>query len=146
MANPVEELIQEIAAKHGIAVSREDPIFVLHTINQRLLQESAKAQQAMLNEYKEEFEVIAQAWSNEAKAKAERVLNAAMAASKEAAAKLMREGATAAVASVRGEIDGALGRVAGTLHHAHRLVVMNVVASAFTLTAAGLALWAILHH
>ena len=45
MADPVEELIREIAAKHGIAVSREDPIFVLQTINQRLMQDSAKAQQ-----------------------------------------------------------------------------------------------------
>jgi len=146
MANPVEELIQEIAAKHGIAVSREDPILVLHTINQRLLQDSAKAQQAMLDQYKEELRAIALAWGNEAKTKAERVLNAAMTASKEAAAKIMHEGTTAAVASVRGEIDGALGRVAGTLRRARRLVVMNVVASAFTLIAAGLAFCAILQH
>ena len=97
MADPVEELIREIAAKHGIAVSREDPIFVLHTINQRLLQDSARAQQAMLDQYKEELGAIAQAWGNDAKAKAERVLNAAMTASKEAAAKIMHEGATATV-------------------------------------------------
>jgi hypothetical protein len=48
MADPIEELIKEIAAKHGIAVSRDDPILILQTINTRLLQESAKAQQAML--------------------------------------------------------------------------------------------------
>jgi len=146
MANPVEELIQEIAAKHGIAVSRDDPIFVLHTINQRLLQDSAKAQQAMLDQYKAELGAIAQAWGNDAKAKAERVLNAAMTASKEAAAKIMHEGTAAAVASLRGEIDGALGRVAGTLRHARRVVVINLLASVVTLTAAGLALCVILHH
>jgi multidrug efflux pump subunit AcrA (membrane-fusion protein) len=146
MADPVEELIQEIAAKHGIAVSREDPIFVLHTMNQRLLQDSAKAQQAMLDQYKAELEAIAQAWGNDAKAKAERVLNAAMSASKEAAAKIMHEGATAAAASVRGEIDAALGRLAGTLRHARRLAMVNLVASALTLMAAGLALRAMLQH
>ena len=32
MADQVEELIKEIAAKHGIAVSRDDPILVLQTI------------------------------------------------------------------------------------------------------------------
>jgi hypothetical protein len=58
----------------------------------------------------------------------------------------MREGATAAVASMRGEIDAALGRVAGTLQHSRRLVVINLVASAFTLIAAGLALCMILQH
>jgi hypothetical protein len=72
MADPARKLIQEIAAKHGIAVSREDPIFVLHTINQRLLQDGAKAQQAMLDQYKDALGMIAQAWGNDAKAKAER--------------------------------------------------------------------------
>ena len=144
MANPVEELIQEIAAKHGIAVSREDPIFVLHTINQRLLQDSAKTQQAMLDQYKEELGAIAQAWASDAQAKAERVLNAAIAGSKEAAGKIMREGATAAAASVRGEVDAALGRLAGTLRHTCRLGVLNLVASVVTLAAAGLAFWALL--
>ena len=146
MADPVEELIQEIAAKHGIAVSREDPIFVLHTINQRLLHDSARAQQAMLDQYKEELGAIAQAWGNDAKAKAERVLSAAMTASKEAAAKIMLEGATATSASVRGEIEVALGLLAGTLRHARRLAVLTLVASVFTLMAAGLALCAILQH
>jgi hypothetical protein len=146
MADPVEELIREIAAKHGIAVSREDPIFVLHTINQRLLHDSARAQQAMLDQYKEELGAIAQAWGNDAKAKAERVLNAAMTASKEAAAKIMHEGATATSASVRGEIEVALGLLAGTLRHARRLAVLTLVASVFTLMAAGLALCAILQH
>ncbi len=33
MTDPIEELIKEIAAKHGIAVSRDDPILILQTIN-----------------------------------------------------------------------------------------------------------------
>ena len=41
----VEELIQEIALKHGITVSRDDPILILQTINKRLMEDSAKAQQ-----------------------------------------------------------------------------------------------------
>lgn len=56
MADQVEELIKEIAAKHGIAVSRDDPILVLQTINNRLMQDSSKAQQAQLDQYKEELE------------------------------------------------------------------------------------------
>ena len=146
MADPVEELIREIAAKHGIAVSREDPIFVLHTINQRLLHDSARAQQAMLDQYKEELGAIAQAWGNDAKAKAERVLNAAMTASKETVAKILHEGATAAAASVRDEVDGAFGRVAGSLRQSRRLVLLTLVTSALTLMAAGLSLCAILQH
>jgi hypothetical protein len=92
MADQVEELIREIAAKHGIAVSRDDPIFVLQTINNRLMHDSAKAQQDMLDRYKEELEVIAQRWGADAKTKAERILNASMTASKEAMQRTIRTG------------------------------------------------------
>jgi hypothetical protein len=84
MADQVEELIKEIAAKHGIAVSRDDPILILQTINARLMQDSAKAQQVMLDQYKEELEALALRWGNDAKTKAERILNVSLAASKEA--------------------------------------------------------------
>jgi hypothetical protein len=142
----VEELIREIAAKHGIAVSRDDPIFVLQTINQRLLADSANAQQVMLDRYKEEMEVIALAWSTDAKSKAERVLNASLAASKETMVSVMDQAAKAASAGVRAEVDAALGRVAGTLGNARRLATITLVASAVALIAEGLALWAILLH
>jgi hypothetical protein len=142
MADQVEELIREIAAKHGIAVSRDDPILILQTINTRLLQDSAKAQQVMLDQYKEELEALALRWGNDARAKAERILNASLAASKEAMAKLMQEGAKEAVASVRGEIDAALRRVAGAIRDARRIGALNVVASCITCLAAAVALWA----
>ena len=59
MSDQLEELIKEIASKHGIAVSRDDPILVLQTINNRLLQDSSKAQQAQLDQYKEWNEHVA---------------------------------------------------------------------------------------
>jgi hypothetical protein len=62
MPDNVDELIKEIAVKHGIAVSRDDPILILQTINNRLMQDSEKAQQAMLDQYKEELEALALRW------------------------------------------------------------------------------------
>ena len=145
MADPVEELIKEIAAKHGIAVSRDDPILILQTINARLMQDSAKAQQAMLDQYKEELEALALRWGNDAKAKAERILNVSLTASKEATAKLMQEGAKEAAVSVRGEIDVALRRVADPVRDARRIGALNVAASCITCVAAAIALWAAVH-
>ncbi|HRF74718.1 MAG TPA: conjugal transfer protein TraM, partial [Accumulibacter sp.] len=106
---------------------------------------SAKAQQAMLDQYKEELEALALRWGNDAKTKAERILNVSLAASKEATAKLMQEGAREAAASVRGEIDVALRRVAGPVRDAWRIGVLNVVASCITCIAAAIALWAAVH-
>lgn len=63
MANDkIEAIIKEIAAKHGIAVGRDDPILILQTINEKLMRDSAVAQQAILNTFKEELEDIAHRW------------------------------------------------------------------------------------
>ena len=141
MSDQVEELIKEIAAKHGIAVSRDDPILVLQTINNRLMADSSKAQQAQLDRYKEELEGLALRWGNDAKDKAERILNAALTASKEAMSKEMKESVKAAASAVRGEIDAALADVARPLRDARRVAMFNVLASCITLVAAGVALW-----
>ena len=141
MADQVEELIKEIAAKHGIAVSRDDPILVLQTINNRLMQDSSKAQQAQLDQYKEELEALALRWGTDAKDKAERILNAALTASKGAMDKAMQENAKSTAATVRAEVDAALGRVAGKVKDARRIGLLNVLASCITLAAAAVALW-----
>lgn len=145
MSEQLDELIREIAVKHGIAVSRDDPILVLQTINNRLMQDSAKAQQVQLDAYKEELEALAMRWGNDAKEKAERILNAALAASKDAMGKIMEEGAKTTAASVRAEIDEAVARVAGPVGDARRIGMLNVAASCITLLAAAIALWATLH-
>jgi hypothetical protein len=144
MADQVDELIKEIAAKHGIAVSRDDPIMVMQTINHRLMQDSLKAQQAQLDQYKEELEALALRWGTDAKGKAERILNAALSASKEAMNQAMQENATSTAATVRAEVDVALGRVAAQLKDAQRIGLLNVAASCITLGAAAVSLWVVL--
>ena len=140
MADPIDELIKEIAGKHGVAVSRDDPIMILQTINARLLEDSAKAQQAMLERYKEELEALSARWSSDAKEKAERVLNGALKASSNA----MRERAREAAALLRAEIDTALGRVAVSVRQARMVGILNVVASCITFLAVATAVWAIM--
>jgi chlorite dismutase len=140
----VDELIKEIAAKHGIAVSRDDPILVMQTINHRLMQDSAKAQQAQLDQYKEELEALALRWGNDAKDKAERILNAALSASKDAMHQAMQENAKSTAASMRAEVDLILGRMANQLQDAQRIALLNVAASCITLAAAAVSLWVVL--
>ena len=60
----VEALIKDIAARHGIALGRDDPILILQTINARLLEDSAAAQEAMLDRFKAELEAIAHRCAN----------------------------------------------------------------------------------
>jgi hypothetical protein len=114
---------------------------ILQTVNARLLADTAKAQQAMLERYKEELEALSARWSSDAKEKAERILNAAV----EAGRNSMRAGARESAALMRAEIDSALGRVAVALRQARMVGILNVVASCITLVAAAVAVWAVMH-
>ncbi|WP_275099893.1 conjugal transfer protein TraM [Sedimenticola hydrogenitrophicus] len=142
MTDKIEETIKEIAAKHGIAVGRDDPILVLQTINERLMQDSAAAQQEILDRFKEELESIAHRWSDDAKNKAERMLNAALTASKEAMASTMKEGASAATVVIQKEIKDAVLQIRQPIGSVRAAATMNIVAAVMTLLAAGVVLWA----
>lgn len=144
MSDNVDELIKEIAVKHGIAVSRDDPILILQTINNRLMQDSEKAQQAMLDQYKEELEALALRWGVDAKDKAERILNASLQAGKDAMGQIMQESAKAISIAMRSEIESALIPVTNNLRAARTVGILNVVASCITMLASAVALWVIL--
>lgn len=131
----IESLIREIATKHGIAVGRDDPILILQTINNRLLQDGAKAQQDMLDQFKKELEALAMRWSEDAKNKAERIVNASLNASKESMENMMAQGARDTIKSVRTEIESSLNRINGPIRDAKKIAIMNVIAGSMTIIA-----------
>ena len=131
----IESLIREIATKHGIAVGRDDPILILQTINNRLLQDGAKAQQDMLDQFKQELEAMAMRWSEDAKNKAERIVNASLNASKESMENMMAQGARDTIKTVRTEIDSSLNRINGPIRDAKKIAVLNVIAGSMTIIA-----------
>ncbi|HAU0927001.1 TraM Protein [Legionella steelei] len=83
--------IQEIAIKHGVVLSKDDPILILQTMNERLIEESRLAQAVMLTQFREEMECISSQWKDDANNKAEKILNAALSSSKEAMDKILRQ-------------------------------------------------------
>ena len=91
MTDKFDAAIQEIAIKHGVVLSKDDPILILQTMNDRLVEESKQAQAAMLAQFREEMEAIFSQWKDDAKEKAENVLNAALVSSREAMTKILRE-------------------------------------------------------
>jgi len=138
----LEPLIREIAEKHGIVVGRDDPILILQTINFRLLQDSAKAQQAQLDQYKEELEGLALRWGNDAKEKAERILNAALTASRETMERVLEEASKKAAEAVAVEVNKSLSSSAARVQDVRKLVWLNVFASCAAIAAAAIVLLA----
>jgi hypothetical protein len=137
----IEALIREIAQKHGIMVGRDDPILVLQTINHRLMQDSAKAQRAQLESFRQELEALAQRWSLDAREKSERILNASLTVGKQAMGQLMEEGTRTTAHLLADEMEGLLARLAQPVREARQLAVFNIVASCITLLAAAVTLW-----
>lgn len=108
----IEELIRDIAVKHGIAVGRDDPIMILHTINERLMRDTQQAQQAALDRFRSELEMISHRWGQDAKDKAERILTAALQASQEGMAMSINEAARQASDQLRKELAKVLAPAA----------------------------------
>ena len=91
MSEKLDKIIQDITVKHGVLLGKDDPILMLQTMNAQLIEEHRKAQQDLLVQFREEMEGISSQWKDDAKEKAEKVLNAALASSKEAIARLLHE-------------------------------------------------------
>jgi CBS-domain-containing membrane protein len=110
----------------------------------RLMQDSAAAQQEILDHFKEEMEAIAHRWGDDAKNKAERTLNAALIASREAMMATMQDGAKMAAESLRHEMESTTNRLVSSIRESRRVAIMNLVAASITVFAAGLVLWVLM--
>ncbi|HAU0949081.1 TPA: conjugal transfer protein TraM [Legionella pneumophila] len=91
MSEKTDKILQEIAIKHGIVLGKDDPILILQTMNDRLIEETRQAQAEMLAQFREEMEAISSRWKDDAKEKAEKVLNVALTASTDAMERILRE-------------------------------------------------------
>lgn len=144
MTDQVETLINDIAIKHGVVIGRDDPILILQTMNAKLMEDNAKTQQLMLNQYKEDLEGIALRWGNDAKEKSERILNASLAASKETMANVLEESAKTTAMTIQNDIEILLSRASGVLRHTKRIAMINLAASSLTLIAVAMVVFGLL--
>jgi hypothetical protein len=144
MNEQIDELIAEIAKKHGVALSRDDPILVMQTINSRLMSDSAQAQQLQLNKFKEDLEAISTQWQHDAKHRAEGILNASLSAGNAVLSHATRDSANAITGALRLEVDAAAARLAASMHETRRVAAFNVFASCLTVAAAAIVLWSLL--
>lgn len=142
MSDQMDELIKEIAAKHGIAVSRDDPISLADHQPSVDVRECSGAISSTGRIESRVGGLGVAMGEREAKEKANRILSASLAASKVAMTNVMDEGAKAASSSLRGEIEACLVCVAQSIGAARRISLFNVVASCLTLLATLVAFWA----
>ncbi|MDD2660671.1 MAG: conjugal transfer protein TraM [Methylococcales bacterium] len=137
MSISIEDLTKEIAVKHGIAVSRNDPIMILHTINERLIKDGIEAQETSLKKLKEDLEVIYQRWDSEANEKAELILNSSLDASKTQIIETLHDETEKILVSINESVQNHLKNYIDQLNinstDSRRAAVINLVASCITI-------------
>lgn len=131
----IDDLIREVAVKHGIALGKDDPILMLHTINRKLIREGVESQERILETFKGQLEEVAHRWGEDSKSKAERVLNAALAASKEAMATGVKEASKIAATELSRVIKESEASVTKTVEGVRRASIINLAASLLVLIA-----------
>jgi len=135
MSEKLDKIIQDITVKHGVLLGKDDPILMLQTMNEQLIEENRKAQQDLLIQFREEMEDISSQWKDDAKEKAEKVLNVALASSKEAIARLLRESTRESIQAMRELISDSLIEAHSLTQRTQKLNRFALVSSA-TLFAA----------
>lgn len=135
-----ETLLKEVMLRHGIALGKDDPIMIMHTINLLLMNDTAAAQQKLVERFKVDMEELAHAWDQNARNKAERILNTALEASRDVMINEMKDASQNLSTELRAAMEQAIGQqIRRSIQVAH----LNLIASFITLSAALIISWSL---
>jgi hypothetical protein len=136
-----DDLLKEIASKHGVALDRQDPILMVQTMHDRFLADSRSAQQAMLEDYRTTLEGMLDRWSAETTAKAERIVTASLTASTETMKAEMATQTTDVARAIRKEVTDVLEATEARMRRATTVGYLNLLAALVTLLSAVVVYW-----
>ena len=136
----IDKVIQQIASVHGVAVSKDDPIMILHTMNERLISDSKAAQQELLDNFRSQLEVTVSELSMAAKNHSDRVLNSTIQTSKTEISRVMEEQSNIIIERWKADLHAEFNEACKTMATSRQTAILNIIASFITLIAAGIVL------
>ncbi len=139
--DPTDDLLKDIASKHGVALDREDPILIVQTMHARLLAESRSAQQAMLEDYRTSLDALLERWRVETTAKAERIVTASLTASTETMKTQMATTTIDLARTIRKEVTVVLETTDTRMRRATTVAYVNLLAAVVTFLSAVVVYW-----
>ncbi len=71
----LDALIERIASEHGIVLSRDDPVLMMHTLNEVLLEQNEKAHAELLRNYQAILEENFNRWCEYSTKKSNALIN-----------------------------------------------------------------------
>ncbi|SET46592.1 Transcriptional activator TraM [Nitrosomonas marina] len=72
----LDALIKRIASEHDVVLTKDDPVLMMHTLNEVLLEQNEKAHAELLNKYEAILQESFNQWHSYASKKANALINA----------------------------------------------------------------------
>ena len=121
----IDKVIQQIASVHGVAVSKDDPIMILHTMNERLISDSKAAQQELLDNFRSQLEVTVSELSMAAKNHSDRVLNSTIQTSKTEISRVMEEQSNIIIERWKADLHAEFNEACKTMTTSRQTAILN---------------------
>ena len=77
-SDKLDALIERIASEHGIVLSQDDPVLMMHTLNEVLLEQNEKAHAELLSNYQAILEENFNRWCEYSTKKSNAIISSSM--------------------------------------------------------------------
>jgi len=146
MAIDLDAVAAEIGKRHGIKMTRDDPIMIVVTMialleqemfqqKQHLMGEAVSEVEAFITRNNEYISAIVDKMLNEAKGQAQAIINKTLTESKNALQEVIAQAIQTKTTSIKAKLEPSIERV----EHAAK---MSLAAACVAVLAAGVVLWA----
>lgn len=135
----LDEIIQEVASRHGYVIGRDDPVLMTYTINQQVMEAGARIQHAMLEEHLRNMKKIASGLEDQAAGRLDRIARQAM----DSIRQVMRQEAESLFSQQRRESEAAHRLMMENTLQWRRFAGFSMTLSVLTLAAAAIVLWSV---
>lgn len=136
----VDDLIRDVASRHGVGLGKDDPLLILLTVNEHLIRDMGAAQEKALADFQRTLEQAMTRVGIETTDKAERAIAAALRAARESLTAQTDDIARKAGASFEAAAGKAAGTVVRAANGVRPLVLLSVGSCLVSVLAAVIAL------
>lgn len=140
----VDELIREIQIKHGLLLTKSDPILMVFTILAEQAEGQGRKQEELLKQFSERLELQLTSWTNTTREKSEAIINASL----DVCAEMLNEQLLNANKELQKVISqavaSALQNASPAIQQAGTHAKMNFIASLITLISATIVLFTVI--
>ena len=134
----LDEIIREVAVRHGICVGRDDPILMIYTINRQVMETTTGIQRAMLDQHLAGLKSLSKELQDEATGRLDQTMRSATYSIRLSVEQEVKR----LFGQQRAESEVAARKMTEELRYAQHLAGASLLVSFLALATAAAVLWA----